>query len=496
MSRKIIASLALAAALFVAGCNHHVKNPMAGIDSKQPDKGLYDRAMDAMQHGRYTEARSLLETLINTYQESEYIARAKLALGDSWYAEGGTAAWTQAEAQYKDFQVFYPNMPEAAEAQLKVATIHYRQMEKADRDFSQAMRASEEYRNLVQQYPDSPLVPEAKQRLREVQEVLADRQFRIANFYYLRDNFAAAQARLQSLIDSYPLYSQVDEALWELGSLYEKEAVNMKKQNIADAAVKERMVAQFQKNAIDDYTRIVTRYPAMSRANDAKRRLQALNVSPLPEPTAEQLAQSKAEEQSRTNLRMTDEVIGNFRKHPNVARASKVGEPSLDDEKQVSAVAMVQDLTNQLNAAATRGTASTDLGLTTVGAGTGTPAPNQPPPGTAPASNATQPPPEGGAQPPAANTVTPATGAPAAAPAPAAATPTSTSKSSAPAAQPSEGAPPAAAPPQVNEIQKTSATAPNDQQASAGTQQTSADSKQDSSSKKKSKKGLRRIIPF
>jgi outer membrane protein assembly factor BamD len=504
MSRKIIASLALAAVLVVAGCNHHVKNPMAGIDSKQPDKGLYDRAMEAMQKGRFTEARSLLETLINTYQESEYIARAKLALGDSWYAEGGTAAWTQAEAQYKDFQVFYPNMPEAAEAQLKVATIHYRQMEKADRDFTQAMRASEEYRNLIQQYPDSPLVPEAKQRLREVQEVLADRQFRIASFYYLRDNFAASQARLQSLIDSYPLYSHVDEALYELGNLYEREAVNMKKQNIADAAAKERMVAQFQKNAIDDYTRIVTRYPAMGRANDAKRRLQALNVSPLPQPTAEQLAESKAEEQSRSSVHMTDEILGNFRKHPSVSRASKVGEPSLDDEKQVSAVAMVQDLTNQLNAAAKAGTATTDLGLTTVGAGSGTPAANQPPPGTASAPDSAQPPAANGAQPPPDNTATPSTTTPPAAPPSAAAAPsagtssTSSSNSSATAAQQGEGAPPPAAPPQVNEIKKTGATtATNDQQANSGTQQqTSADSKQDSSSKKKSKKGLRRIIPF
>lgn len=492
MSRQIIASLVLAAILLVAGCHHNVKNPMAGIDSKQPDKGLYDRAMESMKHARYTEARSLLETLINTYQESEYMARAKLALGDSWYAEGGTAAWTQAEAQYKDFQVFYPNMPEAAEAQLKVATIHYRQMEKADRDFTQAMRASEEYRTLIQQYPDSPLVPEAKQRLREVQEILADRQYRIAHFYYLRDNLAAAQARLQSLIDSYPLYSQVDESLFELGSLYEKEAGSMKKQNIADAATKERMVAQFQKNAIDAYTRIVTRYPAMGRAGDARRRLQALNVNPMPAPTAEQLAESKAEEQSRQTVHMTDEVLGNFRKHPNVARASKVGEPNMEDEKQISAVAMVQDLTNQLNAAAQG--PKNDLNLNAVRSGTGNPGENQPAPGTAPASGSTSPSGE--------NTATPPNPAPSTAPPPAAspssaATSTSTSKSSAPAAQPNQGAPPAAAPAQVNEIQKTGASAatPN-QQANSGTQQNSADSKQDSSSKKKSKKGLRRLIPF
>ena len=62
------------------------------------------------------------------------------------------------------------------------------------------MRAAEEYKSLIQQYPDSPLVPQAKQKLREVQEVLAERQYRIAHFYFLRDNLAASQARLESLI--------------------------------------------------------------------------------------------------------------------------------------------------------------------------------------------------------------------------------------------------------------------------------------------------------
>ena len=103
MSRQTITSFALACALFLAGCHHKVQNPMANIDSKQPDKGLFDRAMESMKRARYQEARTLLETLINTYPDSEYIARAKLALGDAWYAEGGKAAWQQAESEYKDF---------------------------------------------------------------------------------------------------------------------------------------------------------------------------------------------------------------------------------------------------------------------------------------------------------------------------------------------------------------------------------------------------------
>ncbi len=224
MLRRFAVSAVLAASIFVAGCHHaKVQNPIANIDSKQPDKVLYDRAMDSMKHGKYTIARTLLETLINTYPDSEYIARAKLSVGDSWYAEGGSAALQQAEAEYKDFITFFPNLPEAAEAQLKVANIHYRQMEKPDRDYNQAERAEDEYKNLIQQFPDSKLVPEAKQKLRDVQEVLAERQFRIARFYFIRDNIAACEARLTSLTESYPLYSNIDEALFTLGNIYEKQ---------------------------------------------------------------------------------------------------------------------------------------------------------------------------------------------------------------------------------------------------------------------------------
>ena len=102
--------------------------------------------------------------------------RAKLAIADSWYKEGGTAALTQAEQEYKDFITFFPNAPEAAEAQMRVGDIYFRQMDKPDRDYAKALHAEEEYRLMLQQFPESTLVPEAKQRLREVQEVLANRE--------------------------------------------------------------------------------------------------------------------------------------------------------------------------------------------------------------------------------------------------------------------------------------------------------------------------------
>ena len=202
--QKFVSAIGVLALLVALGACHNKKvtNPIADVNSKQPDKVLFDRAMDAMKHNKFDVARLTLQTLINTYPDSEYIARAKLAVGDSWYAEGGTAALTQAEYEYKDFETFFPNMPEAAEAQLKIANIHYREMEKPDRDFTHAKRAEDEYRQLIQQYPDSKLVPEAKQRLMEVQEVLAEREFRIGRFYFNRESYPAAEARLKSLVDT------------------------------------------------------------------------------------------------------------------------------------------------------------------------------------------------------------------------------------------------------------------------------------------------------
>src|SRR5277367_340913 len=231
MSRRIslIAVVGLGLAIAVGCSNKKAVNPLSGVASVQPDKVLFDKAMEAMKRNRFDVARMTLQTLIITYPDSEFIARAKLAEGDSWYAEGGTASLAQAEQDYRDFETFFPNMPEAAEAQLKIANIQYQQMEKSDRDYTHAKRAEDEYRNLIMQYPDNPkLVKEGKERLLEVQEVLAEREFGIGRFYYLRQSYPASIARLKTLVEKYPLYSHVDEALFTLWQDYEAQIAQVR----------------------------------------------------------------------------------------------------------------------------------------------------------------------------------------------------------------------------------------------------------------------------
>src|SRR5438067_2450734 len=141
-------------------------------NNAEPDKILYDKAMADIKHGRHEVGRLNLQTLINTYPDSEYLAKAKLAIADSYYKEGGTANLTQAIAGYKDFIVFFPFLPEAPYAQIQVAMTHYKEMAKPDRDRTEAKAAEEEFQTFLTKYPKDPLVPKAQQHLRDVQEVL------------------------------------------------------------------------------------------------------------------------------------------------------------------------------------------------------------------------------------------------------------------------------------------------------------------------------------
>ncbi|MGA9353882.1 MAG: outer membrane protein assembly factor BamD [Terriglobales bacterium] len=341
MRRNLILGLVIAAVLLAVGCtNKKSTNPLSNVGSKQPDKVLFDRSMDAMKHNHFDVARMTLQTLINTYPDSEYVARAKLAVADSWYAEGGTTALQQAEIQYKDFKTFFPNMPEAAEAQLKVADIHYQQMEKPDRDFTHAERAEEEYRALIQEYPDSKLVPKARQRLREVQEVLAQREFNVGQFYFLRLAYPAAIARLKTLVDRYPLYSGADQALFMLGRSYEGEIELIRKNPRTDEVSKTRMIEKLTKDAADAYSRIITRYPAMDRAVDAKARLEAMHQN-VPRPTRKMLEQNKREEASRQESTLLAKGIGNFAKGPDTSKAAHFGDPSMVDPEPETATNFV-----------------------------------------------------------------------------------------------------------------------------------------------------------
>jgi len=310
MPRYILTVLLIAGLLSSCGFRRKKYDNPITKDTKQPDKVLYDKAIADIEHSRFEIARITLNTLINTYDQSEFLAKAKLAVADSWYREGGTAGLAQAEAEYKDFILFYPTMEEAPESQEKICLIHYKQMEKSDRDPSQALRADEECRQLIVQFPNSKFVPEAQQLLRNIQEALGDAEYRVGSFYFKRGDNPAAANRLTHLVDQYPLYSKADAALWELGDSYG------------------RLGPRFRKQSGEAYARIVKDYPLSSYADAAKKKLTEMELTvPPADPVA--VDRMKWEAENRQKQGILPKYTSFLRRGPDVNNAARSGTPAM-----------------------------------------------------------------------------------------------------------------------------------------------------------------------
>jgi outer membrane protein assembly factor BamD len=434
---RTVCIVALGATL-LAGCLGKKNAAPAVGTSAEPDKVLYAKATNDIKHGRYSVGRLAMQTLINTYPDSEYLAKAKLEIAKSYYKEGGAAGLKQSIVECKDFITFFPFLDEAADCQLQIAMAHYRQMEKPDRDHAEAVQAEAEFQTFLEKYPNSPLRPQAEQDLRNVQEVLAEGNFAVAAFYYRRAAYRASGARLIELTDRYPLYSRADEANWMLGQIYEKGEHN-------DLAAKY-------------YSRIVKDYPLSSLAGDAKNKLVKFGV---PVPPADPSAVARMQkEQSANRPGMVKRSVGILKSGPDVSAAARIGEPTMTPASESGDETIGFGLQPNANVAGTSSVGST-AAVETITPGS----PNALP------------------DPPAA---TPAAGT-----APAATDTTATTDTAQPAANTGASTDSSATQPATS---TPSTTTDANQPASTTTPAQPADASQESTSKKKS--GLRKLIPF
>jgi outer membrane protein assembly factor BamD len=334
----------LSAALFTSCIHKKYETPITK-NTQQPDKVLFDSAMRDIEHGRYEIARISLQTLMNTYESSEFLAKAKLAIADSWFREGGGNGMAQAEAEYKDFILFYPGMEESAQAQNRVCDIHYKQMDKSDRDIVQTLRAEDECKALIVQFPNSKFVPEATQKLRNIQESLSIHEFVVGDFYHARQMNPAAANRLNAMVDQYPLSSKAGDALYEAGDSYSK------------------MGPRFRKQAGEMFSRLVSDYPDSPRVKDATKRLQEMEL-PVPAANPQALARAKFNQENYHKASMLSKPMALFGGGPDVTHASKIGAPTMTDPKRTMP-ASIPVVNNEATVASNTGGGTTDVTVST-----------------------------------------------------------------------------------------------------------------------------------
>jgi outer membrane protein assembly factor BamD len=296
------AGLSFSIALLSGCALIHNPNRNAGLPvapTEQPDKVLLTKALNEFQHGRYDTGRLLLQSMINTYPDSEYLSQAKLAIANSYFKQGGISGLTEAEAEYKDFITFFPTAPEAPMAEYRAAMCHFRLMGKADRDPSEALQAQHEFKEFLLKYPGDPLMPEVKDRLREVQEVLAEGEYEIAMFYYSQEANKAASMRFKEIVAKYPNFSEGDHVFWYLGQTLDR--------------------LHQPRLAIPYYDRLVMEFPLSPLVKNAKEQLASLHA-PIPTPTEAMLARARADAAREDHRTMVERAFGGLSSSPDLSK--------------------------------------------------------------------------------------------------------------------------------------------------------------------------------
>ena len=288
-------SVALAALLLVS-CGGYPDDIDIGQGIDEPDRALFERAKFDLKRGEFTRARLLLQNLISTYPDSEFVPEAKYAIAESWYQMGTRADLAQADYEFSDYIVYFPTDELADDAQMMRAMTHVRQMEKPDRDPTEALLAERELQTLIDNYPGSDLLEEAKEKLRGVQDVIAEGHLRIANHYLAVGSMAAAASRYLELLETYPDFTGTPETLYRLGELLRRSG------NDGESIVY--------------YALIIREHPLSDFEDDARKRLAALD-QPVPEVNEAALARAQAEPSEDRGL--FARMLGVFSGRPDIS---------------------------------------------------------------------------------------------------------------------------------------------------------------------------------
>ena len=247
------------------------------------DRELFIVATKEVRKNNYDVGRLLFQTIITTYPDSPYLPMAKLAVADSFYLEGSTSALIQAAAAYQDWLTFFPTHGLADRVLLKVAESEMRQIGRPDRDSTRAKRAEQRLRALLQQYPNTALLSEVKERLREVQDNLGLHNLIIANFYYKQSvdykkgGLKGAQSRYREILDKYPNFSFMDEALYKVAVTY--------------------LIEEETDQAAKYFQQLVRDYPNSDYVEKSKEQLQLIGAT-VPAPNPERMKVLPPEDQS------------------------------------------------------------------------------------------------------------------------------------------------------------------------------------------------------
>lgn len=200
--------------LAAAGCGDDAPEiPLATVGA---DRVLFERGTAALEEGDWRRAREYFLQIRDNYPQSPLRADARLGMGDTLEAEGTIEAYISALSEFRDFLALYPTHERADYAQYKLGMIYFRQMRSPERDQSDTRNAITEFEVFAQRYPDSELMDDVQERLREARDRLSEADYIVGKFYHQRKWYPGAIDRLESILAKDPGFTGRDAVYFHL----------------------------------------------------------------------------------------------------------------------------------------------------------------------------------------------------------------------------------------------------------------------------------------
>ena len=256
MSHHTVRRGVLCLLLFAAGCGG--TRDVTPANTANPDRFLYERGQAALKERKWLDAREYFRQVVDNYPGSPLRPDAKLALGDTYLGEKSAESLVSADNEYREFLTFYPTHPRADYAQFKLAMSFFEQMRPPDRDQTATRDTLQELQLFFTRYPNSPLMPEARQKWREARDRLSDHNFEVGRLYFRMRVDAGAASRLLEVLKEDPEYTRRDGVYYYLAELF--------------------LRADNKAEAIPYYKRLVTEFTGSEYLEQARKRLQELNA--------------------------------------------------------------------------------------------------------------------------------------------------------------------------------------------------------------------------
>jgi outer membrane protein assembly factor BamD len=203
-------------ALLLGGCATGEAD--LAVLASNSDQVIWEAGHKAFEKKQWESARQHFRRIIDAFPQSQYAPDARISLGDAYFNEGGDANYILAVSAYRDFVTLYPSHPKADYAQYQTGESYFRRRHGPDRDQTPTLEALNEFDRLLEAYPRSPLVEDAKQRIRDCRQSLARAEY-LAGYFYQRTRKAcrAAIGRYEGILAEFPDYEELDEVLFRLG---------------------------------------------------------------------------------------------------------------------------------------------------------------------------------------------------------------------------------------------------------------------------------------